>query len=274
MAAHCCWARCADDARAGHVVAVLGGVADRVAHVAEAAAVHEVDDELQLVQALEVRDLGLVAGRRPASRSRPSPARSRRRRAPPARRRGPSRSPPRRSSRARRRAPRRWRLAYESACACALPVASWWTAMSAGTPLPASYVSRTRWPGPLGAIMLTSMSAARRDCAEANVEAVREHQRLARGEVRRDLVRVELRLRRVGREEHRRRRPRRRPRPPTRPSGPRPSPWRRSCSVGVQADAHVDAAVVEVQRVRMTLRAVADDGDLLRADEGEVCVLS
>ena len=30
--------------------------------------------------------------------------------------------------------------------------------MSAGTPPPASYVSRTRWPGPLGAIMLTSTS--------------------------------------------------------------------------------------------------------------------
>jgi len=41
---------------------VLGGVADGVAHVVEAALVHEVDDELELVQALEVGDLGLVAG--------------------------------------------------------------------------------------------------------------------------------------------------------------------------------------------------------------------
>ena len=44
------------------VVAVLGGVADRVAHPAEAALVHHVDDQLQLVQALEVRALRLVAG--------------------------------------------------------------------------------------------------------------------------------------------------------------------------------------------------------------------
>ena len=44
------------------VVAVLGGVADRVAHVVEAAAVHEIDDQLQLVQALEVGDLRLIAG--------------------------------------------------------------------------------------------------------------------------------------------------------------------------------------------------------------------
>src|SRR5437879_583800 len=50
-----------DDPRADGVVAVLGGVAHRVAHVAEAALVDEVDDELHLVHALEVRDLGLVA---------------------------------------------------------------------------------------------------------------------------------------------------------------------------------------------------------------------
>ena len=50
------------DARARRVVAVLGGVAHRVAHVVEPAAVHQVDDQLQLVHALEVRDLRLVAG--------------------------------------------------------------------------------------------------------------------------------------------------------------------------------------------------------------------
>ena len=51
-----------DDSRPGGVVAVLGGVADRVAHVVQAAAVDQVDDQLQLVQALEVGDLRLVAG--------------------------------------------------------------------------------------------------------------------------------------------------------------------------------------------------------------------
>ena len=60
-----------DDARAGGVVAALGRVADRVAHVVQAAAVHQVDDQLQLVQALEVRDLGLIAGLASASRTRP-----------------------------------------------------------------------------------------------------------------------------------------------------------------------------------------------------------
>ena len=50
-----------DDPRARHVVAVLRGVRDRVAHEPEASAVHEVDDQLHLVQDLEVRQLGLVA---------------------------------------------------------------------------------------------------------------------------------------------------------------------------------------------------------------------
>ena len=50
-----------DDARAGDVVAVLRGVRDRPALLGDAALEHEVDDELELVQALEVGDLGLVA---------------------------------------------------------------------------------------------------------------------------------------------------------------------------------------------------------------------
>ena len=51
-----------DDPRAGHVVAVLGGVADAEAHEVEPAAVQQVDDQLELVHGLEVRELGLVAG--------------------------------------------------------------------------------------------------------------------------------------------------------------------------------------------------------------------
>ena len=50
------------DPRAGDVVAVLGGVADAEAHEVQAAAVHQVDDQLQLVHRLEVGELGLVAG--------------------------------------------------------------------------------------------------------------------------------------------------------------------------------------------------------------------
>src|SRR5687768_2727256 len=49
------------DARAGSVIAVLRRVADRVPHVLEAAPIHQVDDQLQLVEAFEVGDLRLVA---------------------------------------------------------------------------------------------------------------------------------------------------------------------------------------------------------------------
>ena len=51
-----------DDARAARQVAVLGGVADELVHLGEAALVQQVDDQLQLVQALVVGDLGLIAG--------------------------------------------------------------------------------------------------------------------------------------------------------------------------------------------------------------------
>src|SRR3954453_1021466 len=42
-----------DDALAAREVAVLGGVGDRVAHPGDALLVHQVDDELELVEALE-----------------------------------------------------------------------------------------------------------------------------------------------------------------------------------------------------------------------------
>ena len=51
-----------DDARAAREVAVLGRVGDELVHLGEAAFVQQVDDELQLVQALVVRDFGLIAG--------------------------------------------------------------------------------------------------------------------------------------------------------------------------------------------------------------------
>src|SRR6476620_4766768 len=46
---------------AGDQIAPFGGVADAVAHVVEAALVDQVDDQLHLVDALEVRHLRRVA---------------------------------------------------------------------------------------------------------------------------------------------------------------------------------------------------------------------
>jgi osmoprotectant transport system permease protein len=51
-----------DDARAGDVFAVFGGVGDRVVHVGDAAFIDQVDDQLHFVQALEIGHLRRVAG--------------------------------------------------------------------------------------------------------------------------------------------------------------------------------------------------------------------
>ena len=51
-----------DDPLAAREVAVLGRVGDRVAHPGDALLVHQVDDQLELVQALEVRQPRVVAG--------------------------------------------------------------------------------------------------------------------------------------------------------------------------------------------------------------------
>src|SRR4030095_4580644 len=50
-----------DDLFASHIVTPLGGVRDRVAHIVQTALVEQVDDQLQLVHALGVGHLGLVA---------------------------------------------------------------------------------------------------------------------------------------------------------------------------------------------------------------------
>src|SRR5437667_8804616 len=50
------------DARPARVVAVFRRVAHRVPHVVQPALINQVDDQLELVEALEVRDLRLVAG--------------------------------------------------------------------------------------------------------------------------------------------------------------------------------------------------------------------
>src|SRR5215813_8761861 len=51
-----------DDARAGGVIAMLGGVTDGITHVAEAAAIDEINDQLQFVEAFEIGDFRLIAG--------------------------------------------------------------------------------------------------------------------------------------------------------------------------------------------------------------------
>jgi hypothetical protein len=51
-----------DDFRTSNVLTVFGIIGDRVVHVGDAAFVHQVDDQLQFVQALEVSHFRSVTG--------------------------------------------------------------------------------------------------------------------------------------------------------------------------------------------------------------------
>src|SRR5580704_7593117 len=51
-----------NDARPTRVIAILGRVGDRVTHVAEAAFIDQIDNQLHFVQALEVSDFGGITG--------------------------------------------------------------------------------------------------------------------------------------------------------------------------------------------------------------------
>ena len=42
---------------------------------------------------------------------------------------------------------------------------------------------------------------------------------------------------------------------------------------GAQANDHVNSGILQVQRVRVTLRTVTDDGDLLGLDQRQVCAV-
>ena len=181
-----------DDARAGRVVAVLGGVADRVAHVA--AGRRDTSGRRSASARAGTRSRRSPAGSRPrpASRTRPSPARSCRRTAPPARRRDRSRSPRRTSSRSRRRGCSRCRARRPAPSLGPCPVASWCTASRPGVPRAFLEHLAHAMARRLGRHHRHVHVRRRHDPVEADVEAVREHQHLARGEVRLDVGLVDL----------------------------------------------------------------------------------
>ena len=142
-----------------------------------------------------------------------------------------------------------------------MPLASCATAISAGVPKPSVKSRRTTCPGPFGATMITSWPGGRRDAAVVDVEAVREEDGRAVGEVRRDLLRVHVRLHLVGQQHATSCAPRdglgavRDGEPGLLGACPRRAAL-------AQPDHDLDARVVQVQRVRVALAAVAEDGDL------------
>src|SRR5579875_2431917 len=112
----------------------------------------------------------------------------------------------------------------------------------------------------------------RLDSAEADVEAVRKHQRLARPQIGRNVLRIGLALRVVRRQDHD-------------DVGPgRGIADRTDLQAGLlglvdglaalrQPDANFYARVLKIERVGVPLRAVADNGYLLLLDDGQVRVL-
>ena len=112
----------------------------------------------------------------------------------------------------------------------------------------------------------------RLDIAEVDIEAMSESERIARVQVRSDALLVDLCLLLVGSEDH--------------------DKICFLCSISnghdleacffsslpglgtfTQTNAHVATRILQIQRMSMTLRAIADNGDLLTLDELGICVL-
>ena len=110
------------------------------------------------------------------------------------------------------------------------------------------------------------------DGAKADIEAVGKHQHLARRQIRQDRFFIERGLPGVGREDHDHVRPLRgfRGRHHLQPFGlglgPRAAALR-------QAHAHLHTAVAQIQRVRMPLRSIPDDGHFLGPDQSNISIL-
>src|SRR5450830_425360 len=260
-----------DDPRSRDVVAVLGRVGDAPPLLGDPTLVDEVDDELELVQHLEVRDLGLVAGlgqRLEAVLDELGDAAA------------------------------QDRLLAEQVGLGLLGEGGLDTGRAQATDRLG--VGECEWPGATGGVFLDRHqhrdaaaidvlttnqvtrtlrcdhrdvdAVGRRDVPEPDVEAVREEQCLAGRQARLDRLGVDRALDRVRHQHHD-------------DVGlgrslgrsddaqalvlgldPRGAPLR-------QADADVDNRVAQVQRVRMPLTAVADDRDLAAGDDREVGVV-
>src|SRR5712692_7830418 len=259
-----------DDLRPRGVFAVLGVVRDRVVHGADAALVHQVNDQLQLVQALEVRHLGRIAGvdERIESRLHQLDAAAAQHRL----------------------------LAEQVGLGLLLEIGFDDAGLAAadGRGVGERHIARLlrrvavhrdqhrhaaarrvggahRMARRLGRDHPDVEVGARLDQAVVDVEAVREGERGAFLDIRLDMVLVHLGVVLVGQQDH----------DDVRPLDRRPDlghlqsrlsrlvPGRAALA---QADRHLDAGFLEVERVRVALRAVADDRHLLALDERKISV--
>ena len=153
-----------------------------------------------------------------------------------------------------------------------MPLASWWTAIRQGTPLPSSYWRRTRWPGPLGATMPTSTPGGGWIWSKWIAKPWAKSSRLP-GAIPSAISPVpDLGLFLVGEQDHH----------DVAAAGrfgdvehlePGLFGLGAAARVGAQADDDVDPGVLQVEGVGVALGAVAEDGDGLPLELREVGVL-
>jgi len=260
----------ADDGGLGFVAAPLGGVGYGVVHVLDAAAVEEVDDELELVEDLEVGELGLVAGLGEDFKS----------------------------CLAEGDGSAAEDSLFAEEVSFGLFGEGGFEHAGAGAANALGVAEGERHGGAAGVLLHRDKSGHAAafgedladavagglgrderdvgrggwgDGAEADVEAVREHERDVGLHVGCDLFVVNLGGGLVGREVH----------DDVGPGGDLGYSADDEAGelgllgvggAGAEANANVYAGVLEIERVGVALRAVADDGDFFRLDEGEVCV--
>ena len=171
------------------------------AHVVEAALIHQVDDQLELVQALEIGALGLVAGRdQGLERHLDQGADAAAEHDLLAEEVGLGLLGERGLEDARAAAADPLGVGQRQGLAGGRAVVSV-VAIRQGTPPPLTNSLRTRWPGPLGATRAQSTPSGGHDLAEVDVEPVRAEQQVAGPEVRLDVAGVDVALHLVGQQD-------------------------------------------------------------------------
>ena len=263
--------RVGDNLRAPREAAILGGVADGVPHPGLTASLHHVDDELELVQALEVGHLGLIPRRDKGL----EPGVDKRRYTPAEHsllteqvalglllERGDQRTGLGPADGLRIRLDQVPRLPRRILC----------DGDQDGRPLPCFVLPSHRVPRRLWRDHRHIDVRRRLDIPEVHIESMREEQRIPRLQIRPNGLGIQLPLPRIRRQHHNQIGPAAHllGRPDSQPLffrfGPRLGPF-------VQSHPHIAPAVTKTERMRMPLGPVPEHCDLATLHQPEVSLI-